>query len=236
MNRLEEINRDLKQERVEQASRHSIEVLRRQLEEKDHRATMNYLSKLHARNKLLSQGAGSRSKALEKARLLHEELLRGLDEWHHKVLDLHLVAQQRASHNHYTEINRRRARVATERVLREERSLEMLKRVKESEERRRELVKLEIESKEYKSEQVKAEKERRVHLSRLRAQHAAELRQSLREKLDPETFDKKAARAEIELRMLRKSPGRFVRFTQTIPKVNLGRIKPCTCGCRLHKC
>jgi hypothetical protein len=234
MNRLEEIKRDLKQERLEQASQQSLESLRNQIEEKEHRATMNYLSKLHLRNTMLSEGAGSRNMAIEKARRVHEDLLRGLEEWHKKVYDLHLAAQERASANYYTEMNRRRARVASERVLREERSTAMLKRVRESEERRREIVQAVIESKEIKSAQVKAEKERRIHHSRLRAQHAAELRQNLREKLDPETFDRKAARVEIELRMLRKSPGRYVKLTTShVPKVNIGKLKPCCCICRL---
>jgi len=232
MNRLEEVKRELKQERLEQESRQCTDALRNQIEDKEHRATMNYLANLRLRNTLLSQGAGNRNFTIEKTRKVHSELLRGLEEWNKKVYELHLAAQERATLNHFAEINRRRARVATERILREERSIEIQKRVKETEEQRMELMKTVIESKDFRSARIKEQKEQQIYVSRLRAQHGAELRGALKEKLDPETFDRKAARAEIEFRLLRKYPPKpAVRFTNQIPKVNIGRHLHCRCGC-----
>ncbi|CAG7838621.1 unnamed protein product [Allacma fusca] len=227
MNRLEDAKRCLQIERVEQNSRQTVEELRSQIEEKEHRAKMNYLALQRLKANSICQGSGSRNKAIEKAQLMHAQLLHGLEEWHKKVLELHLAAQDRAEVKYLQEINRRKSRVASERILREERTLEMMRRVKENEDKRRELVLHVIDSKENKAARLKEEKERKVQISRIRAQQAAELRQQLREKLDPETFDKKAARVELELRVLRKPQTNL--SCKFVPRLHLRRCSHCRC-------
>lgn len=227
MNRLEDIKRSLKLEKIEQQTRASVEELRHQIEEKEHRAKLNQLRNLKMRDKAIESGSGRHQQAIEKARRMHEELIRGFENWNKRALELHNSAQERADLKHVEEINRRRARAASERILREERTTEMLKRIHEMEEKRKELTKSVIESKDMKSARYKAEKERSISTSRIRAQHAAELRQQLKERLNPETFDKKAARAELELNFLKKSgdhSGFTVRFN---PKLFTKR-----CSCR----
>lgn len=115
---------------------------------------------------------------------------------------------------------------SSDRILREERSSEMLKRVQELEEQRKDILKVMIQSKESKTARLKADKDRKVQISRIRAQHAAELRQELKNKLDPETFDRKAARAEMELRIMKRHPpsGTHVRFN---PKLISKRCSSC---------
>lgn len=226
MNRLDDVKRTLKLEKIEQQARATVSEIRHQIEEKEHRVRLNQLRHLESRDRALESGAGRHQRAIEKARHLHEELLRGIDEWNRKAFELHVAAQERAGLKHYEEISRRRARAASERILREERTHEMLRRVHEMEEKKKEMVKSVIDNKNMKSARVKAEKERSISLSRIRAQHAAEMRQQLKETLNPETFDKKAARAELEVRALRK--GDFVvRFN---PKLLVGRR--CSCNGR----
>lgn len=231
MNRLEDAKRELKLERLDQEARLSTEILRNQIEEKEHRATMNYLANLRLRNTILSHGAGNRNLAIAKTQKAHSELLQGLQEWNKKVFELHLAAQERATMNHYAEINRRRTRAATERVLREERNNEILRRVKEMEDQRIEFMKALIESKNFRSARLKEQKEQQLHESRLRAQLGAELREALRQKLNPETFDKKAARAEIESQLLQKHPSRTVRFSNETPRTNVCTCSCCHCSC-----
>lgn len=226
MNRLEDIKRALKLEKIEQQARASVEELRHQIEEKEHRAKLNQLRNLQIRDKAIESGSGRHQQAIEKARRLHEELVRGFEDWNKKALELHVASQERAGLKHIEEINRRRARAANDRILREERTAEMIKRVHEMEEQRKELTMRVIQSKDMKTERYKAEKERTISISRIRAQHAAELRQKLKEHLNPETFDKKAARAEMELRILRK-PGESSGFTVKFnPKL---LTKRCSC-------
>jgi len=203
MNRLEEVKRALKLESLEQKSRESLQELRSALEKKEERARRNYSERLRLRNRALSEGGGSRQRAIEKAQAVHESLLRGLEEWHAKVAELQKEAQHRAEVKVREEVRRRRARVANDRIAREERSSEMLRRVAEEEAIKRKLLKASIETKEEKSERVRREKERRVAISRIRAQRAAELRSRLRETLDPETFDRKVARVEVEMHVLK---------------------------------
>ncbi|CAL8107401.1 unnamed protein product [Orchesella dallaii] len=234
MNRLDDIKRALKLEKIEQSARASVEELRHQLDEKEHRVKLNQMKRLQIRDRSLESGSGRHQQAIEKARQLHEELIRGFEEWNKKALELHIESQERAGMKHVEEINRRRARAASERVLREERTTEMMKRVHEMEERRKELVKSVIHSKDVKSARYKAEKERSINVSRIRAQHAAELRQQLKEKLNPETFDKKAARAEMELRVLRKSAGDLHNFSVRFnPKLLNRRCSSCR---NHHRC
>ena len=234
MNRLEDAKRCLKLERVEQQTRQTIEELRQQIEEKEHRAHMNYLALQQLKASSICEGSGSRDKAMQKAQLMHAHLLHGLEEWHKKVLELHLAAQDRAESKYLQEINRRRARAASERILREERALETMRKVKETEEKRRELVMHVIESKESKVARLKAEKERKVQISRLRAQQAAEMRQQLRERLDPETFDKKAARVELEMHVLKKPQTNF--SYKFVPRINVRRCSHCYCRCKKNYC
>ena len=226
MNRLEEAKRMVKLERLEQASREAIAELQNEIEERENRARLNHLRRIRLRNKALEQGGGDRKQAIEKVQALHAELLHGLDDWHHKVLQLNLAAQEKAQQKYCEWINQRRSRVATDRILRQERSREMLRKVHELENRKLELVKDLIANKNCRSARVKAEKDRRVQISRIRAQHGAEMRQQLKEKLNPDTFDKKAARVELEMRVLKKGPqtGFNVRFN---PKL-VGKRR-CTC-------
>lgn len=204
MNRMEDIKRTLKLEQLEQKTRESVEELKIQIEEKEHRARMNYLNRIRLRDQALSEGSGNKQKAMEKVQSIHSDLLKGLEEWHKKVLELHMEAQKRAEIKYNQEIHRRRIRVASDRILREERSSEMLRRVQELEEQRRGLLKATIQSKECKTARVKQDKDRKVQISRIRAHHAAELRNKLKEKLAPDTFAKKAARAEMELRIMKR--------------------------------
>ena len=137
MNRLEDIKRALKVEKVEQQARASVEELRQQIEEKEHRARLNQIRNIELRDRQIESGAGRHQRKIEKARKLHEELLRGFEEWTKRAYELHLTSQERAGLKHVEEINRRRARAASERVLREERTMEMMKRKHEMEERRK---------------------------------------------------------------------------------------------------
>jgi hypothetical protein len=226
MNRMEDVKRCLKLESLEQKSRQSIEELRSQIMEKENRARKNYLNRIRSRDRALSEGSGSRQKAIEKAQAIHSDLLKGLEEWHKRVLELQIEAQKRAGIRYNQEVNRRRLRVANDRVLREERSSEMLKKVHELEAQRKDMLKSMIETKADKSARVKADKEHRVAISRIRAQHAAELRQQLKEEIDPETFDRKAARVEMELRIMKRNPpsGFSVKFH---PKLISKRCSSC---------
>lgn len=112
MNRMEDIKRSLKLEQLEQKSRENVEELKNQIEEKEHRARLNYLNRIRSRDRALSEGSGSRQKAFEKVQVIHSDLLKGLEEWHKKVLELHLEAQKRAEIKYNQAIHRKRIRVA----------------------------------------------------------------------------------------------------------------------------
>jgi hypothetical protein len=215
-------------EQLEQKTRENVEELKNQIEEKEHRARLKYLNRVRVRDRALSEGSGCRQKALEKVQSIHAELLKGLEEWHKKVLEIHMDAQKRAEIKYNAEIHRKRIRVASDRILREERSSEMLKRVQELDEQKKELLKAVIQSKESKTARVKADKDRKVQISRIRAHNAQQLRISLKNKLCPETFDRKAARAEMELRIMKRNPppsGLSVRFN---PKLLGKRCSSCS--------
>jgi hypothetical protein len=231
MNRMEDIKRSLKLERIEQRTRESVEELKNQIEEKEHRARINYLNKIRLRDQSIEDGSGSRQQAIQKVQAIHSDLLKGLEDWHKKILEIHTEAQKRAEIKYNQEIHRRRIRVASDRILREERSSEMLRKVHEVEEQRMDLLKAVIESKESKSTRVRQDKERKVQISRIRAQHACELRQKLRQQHDPETFDRKAARIEMEMRIFKRTPpqGFSVKFN---PKLINKRCSSSSYGCK----
>lgn len=204
MNRLDDEKRQLKHEQIERTTQASIQQLRNQIEEKEAKSTLNYLNQLKLRYNLPKDRSKKHEEAIAKAQLLHNQLLKGLDEWYKKIFELHLAAQEKATLNYRQQLTRRTQKLINERNLREEKSLERQKKLQEEEIQKKALIKSIIETKEMKSNRIQLEKERKITFSRRRAQHAAELRQQLKEKLDPDTFDKKVARVEIELRIMKK--------------------------------
>ena len=61
-----------------------------------------------------------------------------------------------------------------------------------------------LASKDRRSRTIREEKERQVHQARRVAHTTAKIRDTLRRSLSPDTFDKKARRVAVELRITRR--------------------------------
>ncbi|XP_052127762.1 trichohyalin isoform X2 [Frankliniella occidentalis] len=200
-------NREWERCRLERASvlavqaEESTRVLRASARERHQRAAANKGRIRRRRQQRALQASLERDAKHSDALAMHADLEHGLQLWRERCAALQegaaLRAQERA--REHREHVRARLHRSNQKRRRHHRALHA--RVLAEEESRRRAQRLEIRDKDQRIRQLGRLKELAVQESREQAFATASLREELRRALSPETFDRKAARVQLEMRV-----------------------------------
>ncbi|CAL4095322.1 unnamed protein product [Meganyctiphanes norvegica] len=122
------------------------------------------------------------------------------------VMDGIEQAEQRADQH----LQARTQRVKQDRTLRQQHHKQQLQQIQAQEEAELHSLRKNLELKDQRSLLVSREKEKAVEKARILAITTSNLRETLRSKLDPVTFDKMTARVKVELRLEARIPATSV--------------------------
>ncbi|CAL4095324.1 unnamed protein product [Meganyctiphanes norvegica] len=195
---------------VEERGEQLLLAMRNNMDEKLQRAEEN-LAMLHeVQNLTLNRQREERDRRATAVRALHHQLEVKMLQWRQhvmkSVMDGMEQAEQRADHH----LQARAQRVQQDRTLRQQHHKQQLQQVQAQEEAELYSLRKNLELKDQRSLYVSREKENAVEKARSVAITTSNLRDTLKSKLDPVTFDKMAARAKVELRLEARIPATSV--------------------------
>ncbi|XP_022208065.2 coiled-coil domain-containing protein 177 isoform X3 [Nilaparvata lugens] len=173
----------------------------REIQEKDERARQNYLEMLKHKERHIKENSMDREFRFEMVREMQREMERDFEQWQDKVLLLQCSAIQRANSSANLQLESKRLQVECENAHRQLEHAHRIQRVKEEE-----LIKMHhnekaVESKDQKINYLQRRRQNTMLEKKTQAHITANLRDKLRRTLSPETFDRKVARADMELRI-----------------------------------
>ncbi|CAG0880874.1 unnamed protein product [Darwinula stevensoni] len=211
--RLLELNREamagmlLRRCEVTTRAKEALETMRIQLLEREKTANENYAEMVRKRKAQLEQQSHELERRKEQVNRVRRELDKGFDAWREQVRRIQDTSLRRAKEV----VDREKERRSRDtREAEEKRELEHRKNLKRlenewilMEKQRREM----LACKDRRSRTIREEKERQVHQARKVAHTTAKIRDTLRRSLSPDTFDKKARRVAVELRITRRPAG-----------------------------
>ncbi|CAG0918173.1 unnamed protein product [Notodromas monacha] len=179
-----------------------LDSIRHRMFEREQIASRNYQEVVAKKNEHLKlQGEELRRKMLHVS-TVRRQLDVGFEAWRKKIEELQASGLEKAQATVEHEMERRVREVRDAESRRKSGQSLNRKRIEvqeaEEEERRRQR----LARKEKKADMLKQDKERAIQDSRLIANTTASLRDRLRRSISPDTFDKKAAKANAQLRFV----------------------------------
>ncbi|RZF39716.1 hypothetical protein LSTR_LSTR003958 [Laodelphax striatellus] len=173
----------------------------REIQEKDERARQNYLEILKHKEKHIKENSMDREFRFEMVREMQREMERDFEQWQDKVLLLQCSAIQRANSSANLQLENKRLHVECENAHRQLEHAHRIQRVKEEELMKKHSIEESVRSKDQKINYLQRRRQNTMLEKKTQAHITANLRDKLRRTLSPETFDRKVARADMELRI-----------------------------------
>ncbi|XP_045603474.2 coiled-coil domain-containing protein 177 [Procambarus clarkii] len=195
-----------RRKQVEARGEALLEAMKINMEEKLARADKNLRMLNDVKEDTLRRQRDERERRAMAVRALHHQLEAAMMQWRQHVLRHQMDAMAAAETRQELYLNTRSSRIHADRTSRSHHHHHLLQQVLAREEAELQLAKKNLEAKDQRSLGVWRERERQVCRARSTALTTAALRENLRKKLSPETFDKVVARANLELRIENRPP------------------------------
>ncbi|KAG7166523.1 Coiled-coil domain-containing protein 177-like [Homarus americanus] len=202
----EEEQQDARRKQVEARGEALLEAMKNNMEDRLTRAARNLQFLNDIKEDTLRRQRDERDRRAMAVRVLHHQLEASMMEWRQHVLRRQLDSMAAAEARQEQYLNTRANRIHTDRISRSHHQQQLLQQVMAREEAELQMAKKNLEAKDIKSLEVARERDRQVCRARSTALTTAALRENLRKKLAPETFDKVVARANLELRIENRPP------------------------------
>ncbi|XP_069975396.1 coiled-coil domain-containing protein 177 [Penaeus vannamei] len=191
---------------VEARAEALLEAMRHNMEERLSRAEHNLRMLNEVKEDTLRRQRDERGRRRMAVRALHHQLEASMLQWRQHVLRRLMESLAKAETRQEEYLQTRANRIHHDRTARMNHQHEMMQMVMAREEAELQMAKRSLEAKDLRSLEVARERDRQVALARSTALTTASLRENLRKKLAPETFDKVVARANLELRIENRPP------------------------------
>lgn len=141
----------------------------------------------------------------ERVMKLKEDLEAKLDSWRKQLLEVQSTSIRKAEERFKQVLQKKKMKVAQDTFMRVSRHNLQFTKVKEELNLKEETCRLQIKDKTSRSDDLRRRREEALQRSRKLAAKGAELRQALRNQLNPESFDQRVCQVNIENRVLCKS-------------------------------
>ncbi|XP_050737658.1 coiled-coil domain-containing protein 177-like isoform X2 [Eriocheir sinensis] len=183
-----------------------LAAMRHNMEERLARAEANLRLLNEAKEDALTRQRNERDRRVAAVQALHNQLEASMMQWRQHILSRQLEAMAAAETRQEQYLRSRANRIYAERSSRHVHHHHLLQQVLAREEAELAMAKRCLEAKDTRAQELARERERQVAKARSTAHTTAALRENLRKKLAPETFDKVVARANLELRIENRPP------------------------------
>ncbi|XP_063874613.1 coiled-coil domain-containing protein 177-like [Scylla paramamosain] len=193
-------------QQVEARGEALLAAMRSNMEERLARAEANLRLLNEAREDTLCRQRDERERRAAAVRALHNQLEASMMQWRQHILTRQLEAMAAAEARQEQYLRSRANRIYAERNSRHIHHHHLLQQVLAREEAELAMVRRCLDAKDTRSQELARERERQVARARSTAHTTAALRDNLKKKLAPETFDKVVARANLELRIENRPP------------------------------
>ncbi|XP_071537643.1 uncharacterized protein [Panulirus ornatus] len=195
-----------RREQVEARGEALLEAIRKNMEDRLARAEKNLQLLNEVKEDTLRRQRDERERRAMAVQALHHQLEASMMQWRHHVLRRQLDSMAAAEMRQEQYLHTRANRIHADRTCRSQHQQLLLQQVLAREDAELQMAKKNLEAKDMRSQEVARERERQVARARSTALTTATLRENLRKKLAPETFDKVVARANLELRIENRPP------------------------------
>ncbi|KAG0710035.1 hypothetical protein GWK47_023618 [Chionoecetes opilio] len=195
-----------RQRQVEERGEVLLAAMRNSMEERLARAEANLRLLNEAREDTLTRQRGERERRGAAVRALHNQLEASMMQWRQHILSRQLESMEAAEARQEQYLRSRANRIYADRSSRHVHHHHLLQQVLAREEAELAMVRRCLDAKDTRSHELARERERQVTRARCTAHTTAALRDNLKKKLAPETFDKVVARANLELRIENRPP------------------------------
>ncbi|KAK8389703.1 hypothetical protein O3P69_008999 [Scylla paramamosain] len=197
---------EARRQQVEARGEALLAAMRSNMEERLARAEANLRLLNEAREDTLCRQRDERERRAAAVRALHNQLEASMMQWRQHILTRQLEAMAAAEARQEQYLRSRANRIYAERNSRHIHHHHLLQQVLAREEAELAMVRRCLDAKDTRSQELARERERQVARARSTAHTTAALRDNLKKKLAPETFDKVVARANLELRIENRPP------------------------------
>ncbi|XP_069947758.1 coiled-coil domain-containing protein 177-like [Cherax quadricarinatus] len=205
-NWVEAEQQEARRKQVEARGEALLEAMKINMEERLARAHKNLQMLNDMKEDTIRRHRDERERRSRAVRALHHQLEAAMMQWRQHVLRRQLDSMAAAEARQELYLNTRASRIQADRTSRSHHQQQLLQQVMAREEAELQIAKKNLEAKDLRSLGVSRERERQVCRARTTALTTAALRENLRKKLSPETFDKVVARANLELRIENRPP------------------------------
>lgn len=186
---------------VEHFSRYDLAQKLRSLQIKEERFEHRRKQYLQKRDEIIKRSAEELNEKLKQVRLNQQDLDKALEKWQNQVTAFQEAANRRAAQKAAENVELRRQKVRQERLSREAEHKKKMQQLEAEKEAKLNEMISKLKDKDERSKAFIQEKISAIEQARASAQAASDLRDLLRQKLDKDSFVKKAKQVFLESRL-----------------------------------
>uniref|UniRef100_T1JD55 Pre-mRNA-processing factor 40 homolog B n=1 Tax=Strigamia maritima TaxID=126957 RepID=T1JD55_STRMM len=191
---------------VDEKLRSELEEMQLLTESKEARARRNYEDMVQRRAEVCQNQMLEREEKFKSMARIQEKLNDEFREWRQQLIEYRAFVNARATVKVNQQLSARLEDMRKERVAKTMHHDRIMQGIQNEESKKMSTLKRKVHFKEMKSEIVARKKDQEINQSRAMAWASAELRDKLSKTLNPETFDQKVHRVEMENRLMRRRP------------------------------